>query len=352
MTARVCVERVHHGPVVDLEEHLADLRLVLREAVLEVAADHPADDPVLVDGVGRDGERLDRLAVADDRDLVGDLLDLVELVGDHDRGDALALQALEQVEQVLGVVVVEGGGGLVEDQQLHLLRQRLGDLDQLLLADTEVLDLGERVLRETDPREELDGLPVGAVPADDAVRGRLVAEEDVLGDRQLGDQGELLVDDHDPGGLALPDVLELDDLSLEDDVAVIGPVRVDAAEHLHQRRLAGAVLPADRVDVAAVDGEADVAERLNARELLGDGAHLQDRLAHVHGSSRGRDRCPVGRSGGPSGAPAAGSHFSSSVGVVARVDEGRLHVRPWSPGPGRAGTTGRPCCRCRRSSCR
>ena len=178
--------------------------------MLEVPADHPADDPVLVDGVRGDGERLDGLAVADDRDLVGDLLDLVELVGDHDRGDPLALQALEQVEQVLGVVVVEGRRGLVEDEQLDLLGERLGDLDELLLADTEVLDLGQRVLGQADPGEQLDGLAVGAVPADDPAGGGLVAEEDVLGDRQLGDQRQLLVDDDDAGGLALPDVLELD----------------------------------------------------------------------------------------------------------------------------------------------
>ena len=34
----------------------------------------------------------------------------------------------------------------------------------------------------------------------------LVAEEDVLGDRQVGDQRELLVDDHDAGCLAVADV--------------------------------------------------------------------------------------------------------------------------------------------------
>ena len=35
---------------------------------------------------------------------------------------------------------------------------------------------------------------------------RLVAEEDVLGDRQLGHQRQLLVDDHDAGVLAVADV--------------------------------------------------------------------------------------------------------------------------------------------------
>ena len=68
----------------------------------------------------------------------------------------LALQAQEQVEQVLGVLVVERRGRLVEDQQLDLLGQRLGDLDELLLADADVLDRGQRVLGQADAGEQLD----------------------------------------------------------------------------------------------------------------------------------------------------------------------------------------------------
>ena len=67
-------------------------------------------------------------------------------------------------------------------------------------------------------------------------------------------------------------------LALEDDLALVGAVRVDAREHLHQRRLAGAVLAADGVDLARLDREVDVAQRLDAGERLGDAAHLQDRV--------------------------------------------------------------------------
>ena len=84
-------------------------------------------------------------------------------------------------------------------------------------------------------------------PAD----GVLVAEEDVLGDGQHGHQREFLVDDPDAAPLAGPDVLEVAGPAVEDDLAVVAAVRVDPAEHLHQRRLAGAVLTADGVDLAA-----------------------------------------------------------------------------------------------------
>ena len=68
---------------------------------------------------------------------VGDGFDLVQLVADDDAGDALVAQPADQVQQVGGVLVVQGRGRLVEDQQLDVLGQRLGDLDQLLLADAE-----------------------------------------------------------------------------------------------------------------------------------------------------------------------------------------------------------------------
>ena len=74
------------------------------------------------------------------------------------------------------------------------------------------LDGRERVLAQADPGQQLDGPVVGGVPVDHAADGGLVAEEDVLGDRELGDQRELLVDDHDAGRFAVPDVLERDGL--------------------------------------------------------------------------------------------------------------------------------------------
>ena len=53
-----------------------------------------------------------------------------------------------------------------------------------------------------------------------------------------------------PSLLAVGDVAEAALLALVMDLAVIGAVRIDAAQHLHQRRFAGAVLADQRVDLA------------------------------------------------------------------------------------------------------
>ncbi len=267
---------VADGPVLHLEEHLADVRGAIGEAALEAAADHAADDAVLVDHVLLHVEGLDGLAVAQDRDRVGDLLDLVELVADDDRADALALEPDDQVEQVLRVALVQGCGRLVEDQQPDRLVQRLGDLDELLLADADVLDLRAGVVAQADAVQQFGRLLLRLAPVDDAAAVQFAAEEDVLGDGQLGDERELLVDDRDAGGLALADVAEPHHLALVDDVALVAAERVDARQHLHQRRLAGAVLADDRVDLAGLHLDRHVVQRLDAGELLADGAHLED----------------------------------------------------------------------------
>ena len=177
-----------------------------RIAVGHLAPDHAPDDAALADRLRVAVERLDRRAVADDGDLVGDLGDLVELVRDEDRRHPLRLEFEQEVEQRRAVGLVEARGRLVEDQQLDVLGERLGDLDQLLLADADVGD--ERV------RRFLAGPPCpsargrgGSISLQSMTPlvGGLVAEKDVLGDRELRRERQFLVDDDDAEMLAVAD---------------------------------------------------------------------------------------------------------------------------------------------------
>ena len=109
-------------------------------------------------------------------------------------------------------------------------------------------------------------------------------EHQVLGDRHLGHERELLVDDRDAGAPRVQRRPERGDLAIDDDLAVERPDRVDAAEDLDQRRLAGAVLADEPDDLAgATGGRADrerhVVERPHARERLADLAQLDHRFS-------------------------------------------------------------------------
>ena len=78
---------------------------------------------------------------------------------------------------------------------------------------------------------------------------RLAAHEDVLGDREVGEERRLLVDDGDAGVARVGGAVEVDRLAVDQHVAGVGPV--DAGQQLHERRLAGAVLADQRVHLAA-----------------------------------------------------------------------------------------------------
>src|SRR4051795_11547334 len=64
-----------------------------------------------------------------------------------------------------------------------------------------------------------------------------------------------------------------------DFAAGIGPV--GARQNLHQRRFAGAVLAHQGMDLAGINREIHVAQRLDAEERLRNPTHFENRVAHV-----------------------------------------------------------------------
>ena len=119
-------------------------------------------------------------------------------------------------------------------------------------------------------RPAVGGLPVDAEPAPD-----LVAEHHVLADRQVRAEVDLLVHDGDAGRLSIGRAVEPAVLTIDHDLAGID--RVHAGECLDQRRLPGAVLAHERMDLAREELEIDVVECLDAGEGDRDAMHLDDR---------------------------------------------------------------------------
>ena len=137
----VRVKRMIDGPVADVEGNIADFHTAaLREAVFHLAADHAADDAVFADIILALGQSLDGPAVTHDGDVVRDIGNLVDLVRDDDRGHALLLELEKQIQQRLRVLFIQGRGRLVQNHQLRMLCEGLGNFDHLLFADADVLD--------------------------------------------------------------------------------------------------------------------------------------------------------------------------------------------------------------------
>ncbi len=265
------VLRVDDREALDDERAIAELRRVLVHRQLDGATDHELGEL----GVRRGRRRFAHdLAEADDGDAVGDLAHLAQLVGDEDDRGARLLELAHDAHQLVGLLRGEHGGRLVEDEHPRVARERLDDLDALLHADREVLDERVGVDVESEARGDLaDALARGVQVEDAAGLGGLVAEHDVLGDGEDGDQHEVLMHHADAGAHRVAGALEvLDDVVQEDDAVVCA---VQPVQNVHQGRLAGAVLAEEAVDLPGFHHEIDVVVRDEGAEPLGDPAEFE-----------------------------------------------------------------------------
>jgi hypothetical protein len=219
--------------------------------------------------VGRRGAARD-LAPSQDGDAVGDLQHLLELVGDEDDRGPFLGEGPHDLEELLGLLGRQDGGGLVEDEDVRLSVEGLDDLDALADPDRQVLD--QRVGRNAQV------VPVGEFH-DARTGGRLVEaaewgargldpEHDVLGDGEDRDEHEVLVDHPDPRGDRVAGVVEGDELVVDEDLALIR--LIEAVEDVHERGLARPVLAEQAEDLATIDAQVDAVVGDDAREALGD----------------------------------------------------------------------------------
>ena len=188
-------------------------------------------------------------------------------------------QRLDPGEQRVGLRCREHGGRLVEDQDFRRGDQRLGDLDDLLLRDAQRPRpaRADRCWGIRNRASTRAGDAVGRRPVDDERQcsRRHAAEQHVLGDAQMRQQAELLIDGADAERHGVGRPVDPRRLAVEQDVAA---VRMRGArQHLHQRRLAGAVLAADRQHASLADRERDVADGRVAVVALGDAADREMR---------------------------------------------------------------------------
>ena len=178
-------------------------------------------------------------------------------------------------KRLRGFVLGERAGRLVQEQDAGLGGEGLGDLDELLVGGAQALD--DRVGRkgqadhlQVDAGDSLDRRPV-----DDPrpAPGLQLVEHDVLGDRALGDDLDLLADDVDALGQAVAVAVEAQPPALEEDFALVGPEK--PGDDLDEGALARAVLADQGVDFARREAQADAVQGPHPREPLADSFELE-----------------------------------------------------------------------------
>ena len=107
-------------------------------------------------------------------------------------------------EEPLDLVAIQLRGRLIENDEAGAVREGAGDLHQLARLDLEVA--GAHVLRDRDVPliENVARLAAQRAPADEAAARRLAIDQEVLGDRQVGNDGRMLIDAGDASPPGLP----------------------------------------------------------------------------------------------------------------------------------------------------
>ena len=261
------LHEARHDHVAHGQKHLVGgcLRL-FRIELGHVAPDHEAGHLERLQAFDVAGG--DMASVAQNRDAIGDRLHLVQAMGDVEDGDALGAQLADDLEQALGLDGRENGRRLVEGDDLMRHQQGASDLHELPVGDGEAADLPVRV----DAGAELtqDGarpLAHGRV-VDEAEAPDLAPEKEILRDRQVGGEQDLLVNENDALAFRIDRPRERDRLAVQMKIAFRG--REMAREDAHQGRLAGAVLPDDRMHLTGLQVERNPAQDLDGPEGFGD----------------------------------------------------------------------------------
>ncbi len=227
-------------------------------------------------------------------------------MGDVDDRDAVRLEVGHHPQQPLGLGEREARGRLVHDDDAGVHRQRLGDLDQLPLRDRQLGDRRAGLEVGAEPLQQGCGLGVHRPCVDQAEPPLLAPDEHVGGDVEVLEQVQFLMHEGDPG-LGRPGHGH-GRMGSPVDADFSSRRRHDAAQDLHQRAFAGAVLADQPQHLAVIQMQRHVAERYHARVGFGDPDQFQPVSRHRSSQNLPRPRRAGAR---------LWTYFASSVFIVA-----------------------------------
>ena len=262
----------------------------------EIATHHEFGQTTTIDLTGRRGG--DGGSLAHDGDLVAVAQHFVEFVRDEDDRAAFGDQSLECGEQFFDFLWHEHRGGFVENEYLRPAVEHLQDLHALPLAHAQRADQVVDVERHAQRRREFGETRLGRGRVDPSTAADwFVAEDDVLEDRQVVGQFEVLVHHPDTCGDGIGGGLERDSPAVDGDRSFVGLVH--AVQRLHEGGLARTVLADDGVDGAGSNPQRHVVVGHHTREAFGDTGQFDcqcSRLVHATPGVVAPLRCAVNAS--------------------------------------------------------
>lgn len=239
--------------------------------VLKFAAQHHCDE--FGSRQAADVACADETAVAQNRHSVGDIIDLIEEMGDDDDADAARAQVSEHPEQHLDLMGIEAGGRFVQYQ--HLAGKIDGAGNGNDLADGDGIAGQQRVDIDGEPilRQQRLGLLLHRGPVDHAEAVRLAAKKQVFRNREVFEKVHFLIDRADTERLRLTDIGGRYLAARQEDRAAVAVV--NAGQYFDERRFSRTVFAEKRVDFTASERKINAVQRRDPQKGFTDGACFQ-----------------------------------------------------------------------------
>ena len=194
-------------------------------------------------------------------------------MGDEYEGGSFLLEASDKPEEMLDLIVAQSGSRLVENDELRLRVQRLGDLKDLLGACDKVSGQHPGLKRNAHLcKQFLRFRDHGFFVQLSAEAGDLFSKEQILINLQVIEDVQFLVHERDPGILRGGDRSVGQFLPFEGDSSFISGI--NSGEDIHERRFSRAIFSQKGVNLPGADGERYIIQDLNAEKRLMDMLHF------------------------------------------------------------------------------
>ena len=180
------------------------------------------------------------------------------------------MQLAHELHQPRDRALIDAAGDLVEQQQARLRRERAGEFQAFALSGGERAPVGIRLFQQAHAAQPLVRLLARVA---DVARACERADHHVLGDGHALEGAQLLEGARDAAPAHVVGREPGEPRPVELHLALVG--RVEAADAVEERRLAGAVRPDDADELTGRDVERDAAVGGDAAEALGHAANAE-----------------------------------------------------------------------------
>ncbi|MNI27828.1 hypothetical protein D3C73_815840 [compost metagenome] len=168
--------------ILDRKHGLADRHLDLGKDVGDIATHHHPHDRILQRL--RQSPASHSAAIAKNHEILGDLIDLIELVADEQDRLALLFQSLDDAKQIVDLLAGEGSGRLVHDDDLCLDRQCAGNGYEMSLRNRKIFQPNGRIDLAFQHMQQFGGARIHHLPVDQTeTRARRMPKKNVFRNR-------------------------------------------------------------------------------------------------------------------------------------------------------------------------